>query len=120
MGSVAQSIAEEFVHTLGEELPEAENIVDQKIVKQSAEKKEKIELTAKVEELTAKLEEANETIANSTINNDEEETQEADDNEIFVRVSGDKKDEIRTQLIEGQKCIVIPVSEEDNINIVKR
>ena len=30
------------------------------------------------------------------------------------------KDEIRTQLIEGQKCIVIPVSEEDNINIVKR
>ena len=120
MGSVAQSIAEEFVHTLGEELPEAENIVDQKIVKQSAEKKEKIELTAKVEELTAKLEEANETIANSTINNDEEETQETDDNEIFVRVSGDKKDEIRTQLIEGQKCIVIPVSEEDNINIVKR
>lgn len=120
MGSVAQSIAEEFVHTLGEELPEPENIVDQKIVKQSAEKKEKIELTAKVEELTAKLEEANETIANSTINNDEEETQETDDNEIFVRVSGDKKDEIRTQLIEGQKCIVIPVSEEDNINIVKR
>ena len=44
----------------------------------------------------------------------------SDDNEIFVRVSGDKKDEIRTQLIEGQKCIVIPVSEEDNINIVKR
>lgn len=52
-------------------------------MKQSAEKKEKIELTAKVEELTAKLEEANETIANSTINNDEEETQEADDNEIL-------------------------------------
>ena len=83
-------------------------------------RRKRLNLQQKWKKLTAKLEEANETIANSTINNDEEETQEADDNEIFVRVSGDKKDEIRTQLIEGQKCIVIPVSEEDNINIVKR
>lgn len=121
MDSVAKSIAEEFVHTLGEELPEAETIVDAKIVKQSAEKKEKKELTAKVEELAAELEAAKEIIASSTVAvSENEEVEENRENEIFVRVSEEKKDEIRTQLIEGQKCIVIPVSDEDNVNIVKR
>lgn len=123
MGSTAESIAEEFVEVLGSEVPNAETLVDAKVVKQSAEKKEKQELVKKVETLTAQLEEIKEVNQNqdaTNVNVEAETTFAGAENEIFVKVSEEKKEEIRTEIIEGQKYIIIPVGEDDSVNIVER
>jgi len=111
-----KSIENTYVETFKDEMPEAEQLVDAKVLKAYGAKIARLELEAEVNELKKQLEEAKGIDIDGT-----EETlveAEADDvTEIVVNVNSTKKEEIRAEVINGQKCIIIPIYEDEKVVI---
>ncbi|MCR5397654.1 MAG: DUF4317 domain-containing protein [Lachnospiraceae bacterium] len=83
-----------------DEVPLADEILDTKVIKNNEIRQEKNALKEQVVTLTQKLEQA------GVLNEDGKNV------DIVLRVSEEKAKEIVTSVIDGQKCLVIPV--EDN------
>lgn len=101
----AEHIKKEYEEFFHDEMPEAEELLNAKILKDNESRVEKKILEEKVVELTDKLEEAG-------LLNDN-----GKDVDIVVRVSEEKLDQISTAFVDGQRCIVIPLLEDDATTI---
>ena len=84
-----------------EELPLADEILDTKVIKNNEIRQEKNALKEQVVTLTQKLEQA------GVINEDGKNV------DVVLRVSEEKAKEITTSVIDGQKCLVIPMEEDE-------
>lgn len=121
--SNVKNIETKYNETFHDELPEAESLIDAKIRKAYEAKAARMELEAEVEELRKQLDEAK--TAEREGENDplpeiEPSAEKSGENEIIVNVTGDKRERIRAEIIDGQKCIVIPVDEEDKVVIQEK
>ncbi len=100
-------IAEDFDKLFSQEddLPTAQEHLDNKLIKNNDLRAEKRELQREVAELSKKLSEAG--------------LMDEDDNEVAVvlRVSEEKEEEIRTQFVDGRRCIVIPLEDDESASI---
>ena len=103
----AHRIADDYgkLFTDEEDVPTAQDLLDTKILKNSDLRAEKRELQKEVIELNRKLTEAGIT--------------DDDDREVAVvlRVSEEKEEEIRTQFVDGRRCIVIPLEDDESASI---
>ena len=88
-----------------EELPLADEVLDTKVIKNNEIRQEKNALKEQVVTLTQKLEQA------GVINENGENV------DVILRVSEKKAEEIHTTVIDGQKCIVIPMEEDEYATI---
>lgn len=84
-----------------DEVPLADEVLDTKVIKNNEIRQEKNALKEQVITLTQKLEQA------GVIN------EEGKNVDIVLRVGEEKAKEITTSVVDGQKCILIPVEEDE-------
>lgn len=126
----AQKIGQSLEEVFGDQLPPAEQVIDAKAIQQNAIRMEKKELQEDVEELTKALDEKNQELLTRDDELKERTTQliekqeeidsyiaEVKTYDVVLRVKPEKAGQIKTQLINGQKCIVIPMKENENATI---
>lgn len=116
---IEKSVDEAF----GEKPPAAENVIDSKALVQNELRVEKMALEDQVGTLTVQLNEKDEALAERTSQLIEK--QEEIDNyiaetktyDVVLRVKPEKASQIKPQVINGQKCLVIPMDEDEHATI---
>ena len=98
----------------------AENFVDSKVLAANNEKKKEKALKKEIEILKEKLDdkktdEINETVSIDTSKQDNDNSK--DQYDVVLYVKPDKVSKIKSQLIDGDKCLVIPLTEDEKANI---
>ena len=101
------AIEKKYEATFGDDLPEAGNLVDAKLVEANARRKDRLELVTQVKNLKEQLEESR---SQKVMEEPLEEN-----GEILLKIGEEKKELISVQIIDGKKCLVIPVEEEERI-----
>ena len=116
-------IENSYVENFGEDLPLAKNLIDPKILKANAQRKKEAQLEKKVETLQARLDQVkqetaadDETHMSTEVNDDNVVLEEAS-YDVILKVKPEKIPEIKSQIIDGQKCIVIPINENEQTTI---
>lgn len=116
---IEKSIDEAF----GEKLPMAENVIDSKALVANELRVEKLALEDQVGVLTLQLNEKNSELEERTtqllekqeeIDNYMAETKTYD---VVLRVKPEKAAQIKSQIINGERCLVIPMKENENATI---
>ena len=126
MTRIEKSIDEAF----GEKLPIAENVIDAKALEANEVRIEKLALEDQVGVLTLQLEEKKEELEEKNTALEERtsqllEKQEEIDNyiaetktyDVVLRVKPEKASQIKSQVINGEKCLVIPLKENEHATI---
>ena len=126
MTRIEKSIDEAF----GEKLPIAENVIDTKALEANEVRIEKLALEDQVGVLTFQLEEKKEELEEKNTALEERtsqllEKQEEIDNyiaetktyDVVLRVKPEKASQIKSQIINGEKCLVIPLKENEHATI---
>lgn len=116
---IEKSVDEAF----GEKPPAAENVIDSKALVQNELRVEKMALEDQVGTLTVQLNEKDEALAERTSQLIEK--QEEIDNyiaetktyDVVLRVKPEKASQIKSQVINGRKCLVIPMDEDEHATI---
>ena len=116
---IEKSVDEAF----GEKPPAAENVIDSKALVQNELRVEKMALENQVGTLTVQLNEKDEALAERTSQLIEK--QEEIDNyiaetktyDVVLRVKPEKASQIKSQVINGQKCLVIPMGADEHAPI---
>lgn len=96
--TTANTIGNDYEESFAEDVPEVAALVDAKALKKAEEVVEKKELKKQVKELQEEL---------GTVKT----------YDVVLRVKEEKEKEIKTQVIDGRKYIMIPMDENDNVNI---
>lgn len=128
-------IEQSYLENFGEDLPLVEHLIDSKILKANAQKKKEEQLEKQVEILQTKLEQVkqeaavdNETHLSTEVNDDNVVLEEAQDTnsednkvtshyDVILQVKPEKIPQIKSQIINGQKCIVIPINENEQTTV---
>ena len=126
MTRIEKSIDEAF----GEKLPIAENVIDAKALEANEVRIEKLALEDQVGVLTLQLEEKKEELEEKNTALEERtsqllEKQEEIDNyiaetktyDVVLRVKPEKASQIKSQIINGEKCLIIPLKENEHATI---
>ncbi|WP_300386529.1 DUF4317 domain-containing protein [Clostridium sp.] len=136
-------IEKSYVESFGDDLPLAESLIDIKILKVNEQRKKEENLQKQVEILQTRLDEINKEAAIDSYTNLSTETNDDDmdskeplennlgeiqdttseDNKItqnydvILQVKPEKISQIKSQIIDGQKCIVIPINENEQTTV---
>lgn len=114
---ISTKIETSYSKEFGDTPPVADHLLDAKIIKQSEQKKKEKTLEKRVEMLQEELEQTKKEAALTTAN-DEDNIEDTDTNyDIVVKVNPEKISEIKSQIIDGKKCIIIPVDENEQANV---
>ena len=104
----AESIGDKYMTSINnEEIPLIGDIVPNKAAKIVKDNNEKYLLKEEIKELNRKI---------ATIT-EEQSGEEPGESDIIIKVNSDKKDLIRQETIDGQPCVVIPLTDNDNVMI---
>ncbi|MGG7207926.1 DUF4317 family protein [Clostridium perfringens] len=143
---ITSQIEKSYVESFGEDLPLAENLIDNKTLKANEQRKKEEHLEKQVAILKTRLEEVKKEVAmdneedsvtenddlvsDETLENNSEEIlesnlEESEDNttinsdeyDIVLQVKPEKIPEIKSQIIDGQKCIVIPINDDEQTTV---
>ena len=116
---IEKSVDEAF----GEKPPAAENVIDSKALVQNELRVEKMALEDQVGTLTVQLNEKDEALAERTSQLIEKQEEidkyiaETKTYDVVLRVKPEKASQIKSQVINGQKCLVIPMDEDEHATI---
>lgn len=128
-------IEKSYLESFKDEAPLAEHLLDSKLLKASEQRRREEKLEKQVEILQEKLEKVNEEIALSKIaepldetvdtNLDSEESLISEESEnpsdsnydISLQIKPEKVTQIKSEIINGQKCIVIPIDEDEQVTV---
>lgn len=132
---VTIKIEKSYEESFGEDLPLAESLIDSKALKVKAQLNKEESLKKQVQVLQNKLELAKQEVAldkdtpisaesdeetvtleeaSATGSEDEENTFKYD---VILQVKPEKISQIKSQIIDGQKCIVIPINENEQTTV---
>lgn len=112
-----------YTEEFGDTPPLAENLIDRKAIAENEKRKKEQELQNKVRILTERLEEAapipqpeeeNESIPQE---NTEIKNTALEGYDIVVQVKPEKLSQIKSQIVDGQKCIIIPIDSHEQTAI---
>lgn len=107
----ASSIKEAYTESFQNQLPEVSHLIDQKSLEANARIREEEELRAQVEELKQQVA----LHQTSAANRDDEDTDDGIKTyDVILRVKPEKVPQIKSQMIDGQKCLVIPMDENEH------
>ncbi|MBN2899253.1 MAG: DUF4317 domain-containing protein [Clostridia bacterium] len=127
---ITVKIEASYEKQFGEEAPLAENLVDTKLVKKHAQKKKEERLMTQIKELESKLEEV-EKVAESGTDDDvmdeiyetadvsaaSDDSQESPKYDVILQVKPEKLHTIKTEMINGQRCIIVPIDDNEQATI---
>lgn len=102
------AIEKNYEEVFGEDLPEAGSLVDAKLVEANGRRKDRLELVEQVKNLKQQLEETRAVSA-----------EENEDCQVIVTVKPEKEGQIYSQIIDGKKCLIIPLEEDDHASVNK-
>ena len=108
--SVIGKVYEDVFH---EELPEAGQLVDPKLVEANGKRKEKLALVQQVENLKQQLAETR-ALPVTPSEEDDDDVPAVKTYDVILRVKPEKVGQIHAQVIDGQKCLVIPMEEDEH------
>jgi hypothetical protein len=124
---ITAKIEESYVENFGKDLPLAENLIDAKALKENKQRRREENLQKQVELLQTKLEQVkqevavdNETDLPAEVDEDNaavEDDKVAPDYDVILQVKPEKIPQIKSQIIDGQKCIVIPINENEQATV---
>lgn len=100
----SSKIEDFYIESFNDNLPPAENLLDGKILKANEQRKKERTLEKQVDFLKNKLEQFN-------LKDGDE------DYDIVLHVKPEKVQEIKSQIIDGQECIIIPINENEKTTI---
>ncbi len=107
-GEPARIIKEVVLEEFADELPDVANLIDNKELEKNAKEREKKELVKEVASLKTELKRVeSENITGDDVKN----------YDVVVRVKPEKALKIRSQVIGDQKCLVIPMDDDENVNV---
>ena len=106
--TVIRKIEESYEEEFGDTPPAAEYLIDTKALAANAEKKKALVLEKEVETLKQQLEETK----TAEISEDTIETYD-----VVLRVRPQKVTQIKSEIIDGQKCLIIPLDEDESANV---
>ncbi len=109
-GEAANRIKEGISHEFEDALPEVQNLIDEKALEKNAKKKEEENLRLEVRELKRELVE-------KSFPAPEEDGVPATLYDVILRVKPEKVPQIKSELIDGKKCLIIPMDENEQINL---
>jgi hypothetical protein len=107
----------------GSKPPMAENVIDTKALEQNVVRIEKQELQSQVATLSSQLNEKNTQLEERTIQLQEKQEEidnykaETKNYDVVLHVKPEKANQIHTSVINGQKCLVIPMNEDEQATI---
>ena len=101
--NLTNEIADSYESYYGENLPMAESLIDSKVLKQREQREKEQHLKKEVSILHSELDKVKK----------EKEKEESGEYDVILRVKEEKVSMIRSQIIDGQKCIVIPIGENE-------
>ena len=114
---ISNDIEKSYVEIFGDDIPLAENLIDAKILKANEQRRKEEDLKKQVKMLETKLEEVQKEVA---ISNKSEETIENDDTseyDVVLQVKPEKVSQIKSQIIDGQKYLVIPINDDEHTKV---
>lgn len=124
---ITAKIEEAYVENFGDDLPLAENLIDPKAIKANEQRKKEEYLIKEVETLKTRLEEVKQETAaasDASVSMDAdadsgvlEDTKTTSDYDIVIHIKPEKLPQIKSEIIDGQKYIVIPVNEDEQASI---
>lgn len=103
-------IESKYEESFGEDLPTAEFLVDPKLVEANARRKEKLELIEQVSNLKQQLEETR----SLPVTDNGDDVPEVKTYDVILRVKPEKVGQIHSETINGQRCLVIPMDENEH------
>ena len=109
--------------TFGEKLPAAENVIDSKALVANEMRFEKMALEDQVGSLTLALNEKNTQLEERTTQLIEKQEEidhyiaETKTYDVVLRVKPEKASQITSQIINGEKCLVIPMKDDEHATI---
>ena len=104
-------IQEHFQEEFQDAPPVVKNLVNEKEIEKNNKEKKEQKLLEEVASLKKELKEKNDNPVTSVSE------EEKDYSDIFVRMKPEKANQVKAQTIDGQKYLLIPVEEEDQINL---
>ena len=110
-------IEESYVESFGDDLPLAENLIDAKVLKANEQRKKEEHLEKQVAILQTRLEEVKQEVA---ADNDEDNVNLEESNpeyDVILQVKPEKVPQIKSEIIDGQKCIIIPINENEQAKV---
>lgn len=116
---IEKSVDEAF----GEKPPAAEHVIDAKALAQNELRVEKLALEDQVGSLTVQLNQKEDELKERTSRLVEKQEEidnyiaEAKTYDVVLRVKPEKASQIKSQVIDGQKCLVIPMEEDEHAAI---
>lgn len=114
---VTTKIEESYVESFGDDLPLAENLIDAKVLKANEQRKKEEHLEKQVAILQTRLEEVKQEVA---ADNDEKNVNLEESNpeyDVILQVKPEKVPQIKSEIIDGQKCIIIPINENEQAKV---
>ena len=115
---ISNDIEKSYVEIFGDDIPLAENLIDAKILKANEQRRKEEDLKKQVKMLETKLEEVQKEVA---ISNEAEETTENDyttsEYDVVLQVKPEKVSQIKSQIIDGQKYLVIPINDDEHTKV---
>lgn len=124
---VSHVIKEAYEEEFSEEPPAVESIVDKKTMDANAKFREQQAFTNEITALKATIEEKNSVIEekDAIIQQKDLDLLEAnpandsmpESDQIIVKITPERSEQISSQIIDGTPCLVIPVSEADSIHV---
>ncbi|KLE15300.1 DUF4317 domain-containing protein [Clostridium sp. C8] len=127
---ITAKIEKSYVETFGDDLPLVENLIDAKVLKANEQIKKEKQLEKQVEILQTRLEQVKKEVAvdneNPAATEDHDNLESTTDNmildeepeyDVILQVKPEKIPQIKSKIIDGQKCIVIPISEDEQTTV---
>ena len=117
---ITAKIQKSYLENFGDDIPLAENLIDAKALKANMQRKKEVNLEKQVEILQTRLEQVTQEVAVASVTPLAEEVK--DDNitpiyDVILQVKPEKVSQIKSQIIDGQKCIVIPINENEKSSV---
>ncbi len=109
----AAVIEKNYEDVFADELPEADQLVDPKLVEANEKRKEKLELVQQVEKLFQQLA-VSRALAISKGEDVDDDFPAVWTYDVILRVKPEKVSQIHSQVIDGRKCLVIPMDEDEH------
>ena len=118
---ITDKIESAYEENFGEEPPAIDYLLDKKVLAENNKRKVEMALMEKVELLQEQLDEARNVVVEnsdeSNYNTDYDEGNKELEYDVILRVKPNKVDHIKSEFIDGKKCIVIPIDEDEEVNI---
>lgn len=110
-GEPARIIKDVLLEEFADELPSVASLIDNKALAAAQKENEKKELVKEVASLKTQLEEKTREVEEGISGND------VKTYDVVVRVKPQKADSIYSDMINGKKCLVIPMDDDEALNV---